>query len=41
VAQYLFKNQYQVLALAPKNHDLTQMRGVWDDIRIALSITSI
>jgi len=26
VAQYLFKKQYQVLALAPKNGDLTQMR---------------
>jgi hypothetical protein len=26
VAQYLFKNQYQVLALAPKNNDLNTMR---------------
>jgi hypothetical protein len=26
VAQYLFKNQYQVLALAPKNSDLNTMR---------------
>jgi DNA invertase Pin-like site-specific DNA recombinase len=39
VAQYLFKNQYQVLALAPKNNDLNTMRRVLDEVRTSLMLS--